>query len=77
MALWSLLGARRVTTIAWNLGVGWVSDVVKELKLKDVTKLHAGYGQIPDLSQGRSRLRHCVYLERHHVRGARPPCRLD
>src|SRR4030088_718304 len=50
MALWSMLGARPVTTIAWeSFGEGWVSDIVKELKLKDVTKLHAGYGEIPDL----------------------------
>src|SRR6266446_6885584 len=52
MALWSLLGARPVTTIAWeSFGEGWVSDIVKELKLKDVTKLHAGYGDLPDLSE--------------------------
>jgi len=52
MALWSLLGPRPVTTIAWeSFGEGWVSDVVKELKLKDVTKLQAGYGEIPDLSK--------------------------
>src|SRR3954449_8560294 len=52
MALWSLLGARPVTTIAWeSFGEGWVGDIVKELKLKDVTKLHAGYGEIPDLGK--------------------------
>jgi len=52
MALWSLLGARPVTTLAWeSFGEGWVGDIVKELKLKDVTKLHAGYGDIPDLSK--------------------------
>jgi phosphoserine aminotransferase len=52
MALWSLLGARPVTTIAWeSFGEGWVSDVIKELKLKDVTRLHAGYGDIPDLGK--------------------------
>lgn len=52
MALWSLLGPRPVTTIAWeSFGEGWVSDIVKELKLKDVIKLHAGYGEIPDLSK--------------------------
>ncbi len=40
------------TTIAWeSFGEGWVSDIVKELKLKDVTKLHAGYGELPDLSK--------------------------
>jgi phosphoserine aminotransferase len=52
MALWSLLGARPVTTIAWeSFGEGWVSDIVKELKLKDVTKLQAAYGDIPDLAK--------------------------
>jgi len=52
MALWSLLGARPVTVIAWeSFGEGWVTDVVKQLKLKDVTKLTAGYGEIPDLSK--------------------------
>src|SRR6201992_2211917 len=52
MALWSLLGARPVTTIAWeSFGEGWVSDIVKELKLRDVTKLHAPYGEIPDLAK--------------------------
>src|SRR3954466_6290202 len=52
MALGSLLGARPVTTIAWeSFGEGWVGDIVKELKLKDVVKLHAGYGEIPDLTK--------------------------
>ena len=52
MALWSLLGGRPVTTIAWeSFGEGWVSDIVKELKLRDVTRLHAGYGEIPDLGK--------------------------
>src|SRR5271163_4332810 len=40
MALWSLLGPRPVTLLAWeSFGEGWVTDVVKELKLKDVTTL--------------------------------------
>src|SRR5437899_4239428 len=52
MALWSLLGARPVTVLAWeSFGEGWVSDIVKELKLNDVTTLHAPYGDIPDLSK--------------------------
>ena len=52
MALWSLLGSRPVTMIAWeSFGEGWVTDVVKQLKLKDVTKLTAGYGDIPDLAK--------------------------
>jgi phosphoserine aminotransferase len=52
MALWSLLGARPVTMLAWeSFGEGWVSDVTKELKLKDVTVLKAGYGELPDLAK--------------------------
>ncbi len=52
MALWSLLGARPVTMLAWeSFGEGWISDVAKELKLKDVTILKAGYGELPDLTK--------------------------
>jgi phosphoserine aminotransferase len=52
MALWSMLGARPVTMLAWeSFGEGWVSDVQKELKLKDVTVLKAPYGALPDLSK--------------------------
>jgi phosphoserine aminotransferase len=51
MALWSLLGARPVTMLTWeSFGEGWVSDVAKELKLKDVTVLRAAYGELPDLA---------------------------
>ena len=52
MALWSLLGPRPITMLAWeSFGEGWVSDVQKELKLKDVTVLKASYGTLPDLSK--------------------------
>ena len=52
MALWSLLGPRPVTVLAWeSFGEGWVTDVVKQLKLKDTTVLKAGYGELPDLSK--------------------------
>src|SRR5271167_1170666 len=51
MALWSLLGARPVTMLTWeSFGEGWVSDVAKELKLKDAKVLRAAYGELPDLS---------------------------
>src|SRR6201988_368015 len=44
MALWSLLGPQPVTMLAWeSFGAGWVSDVAKELKLKNVSVLKAGY----------------------------------
>ncbi|MDB5551451.1 MAG: Phosphoserine aminotransferase, partial [Rhizobium sp.] len=49
MALWSLLGARGVDMGAWvSFGAGWVSDVVKELKLPDVRKFNADYGKLVD-----------------------------
>ena len=51
MALWSLLGARGVDMLAWeSFGAGWVTDVVKQLKLADVRKFEAAYGELPDLS---------------------------
>ncbi|MGK8234141.1 phosphoserine transaminase [Roseovarius sp. MS2] len=50
MAMWSLLGARPVEMLAWeSFGAGWVSDVVKQLKLDAVVKT-ADYGQIVDLA---------------------------
>src|SRR6202048_4331512 len=50
MALWSLLGARPVDMLTWeSFGEGWVTDVAKQLKLKDARVLKAGYGQIVDL----------------------------
>src|SRR4029450_1895420 len=52
MALWSMLGARPVTMLAWeSFGEGWVSDVTKELKLENVTVLKAAYGERPDLAK--------------------------
>jgi phosphoserine aminotransferase len=52
MALWSLLGAKPVTMLAWeSFGEGWVTDVEKQLKLKDVTVLKAPYGELPDLTK--------------------------
>ena len=49
MALWSMLGARPVTCLAWeSFGEGWVTDVVKQLKLNP-TVTTAPYGALPDL----------------------------
>ena len=51
MALWSMLGARGVDMLAWeSFGAGWVTDVVKQLKLEDVRTLKADYGTLPDLN---------------------------
>ncbi|WP_334176571.1 phosphoserine transaminase [Pseudoxanthobacter sp.] len=50
MALWSLLGARPVDMVAWeSFGEGWVTDVVKQLKLADARVIKAPYGELPDL----------------------------
>ena len=51
MAMWTMLGARPVTTLAWeSFGEGWVTDAAKQLKL-DPTIIRADYGQLPDLGQ--------------------------
>ncbi len=50
MAMWTMMGARPVTMMAWeSFGEGWVTDAVKQLKL-DATVVNAPYGEIPDLS---------------------------
>ena len=52
MALWSMLGARPVDLFAWeSFSEDWVTDTVKQLKLKDARTFKAAYGQIPDLKQ--------------------------
>ncbi len=52
MALWSLLGERGVDMVAWeSFGSGWVTDVVKQLKLADTRLFEAAYGDLPDLSK--------------------------
>ena len=52
MALWSLLGPRPVDVLAWeSFGEDWVTDAVKQLKIKDARTLKADYGKLPDLKQ--------------------------
>ncbi len=52
MALWSLLGQRPVDIFAWeSFGSGWITDVTKELKLKDVRSFVGDYGVLPDLTE--------------------------
>jgi len=51
MAMWTMLGGRPVTTLAWeSFGEGWVTDAVKQLKIEP-TVLRADYGELPDLTQ--------------------------
>jgi phosphoserine aminotransferase len=52
MAMWTMLGQRPVDALAWeSFGEGWVTDVVKQLKLKDARIIKADYGHLPDLTQ--------------------------
>jgi len=52
MAMWSLLGQRPVDLFSWeSFGAGWVTDVVKQLKLTDARSFVADYGDLPDFSQ--------------------------
>lgn len=52
MALWSMLGARPVDVFYWeSFGQGWLTDIVKQLKLEQVNEYGADYGLLPDLSQ--------------------------
>jgi phosphoserine aminotransferase len=51
MAMWTMLGARGVTALAWeSFGDGWVTDAVKQLKLEP-NVMRADYGQLPDLDK--------------------------
>jgi len=53
-AMWSMLGARPVQMLAFeSFGKDWVTDVVKQLKLKDTEVLEADYGLLPDLTKVR------------------------
>ncbi len=52
MALWSMLGARPVDLFSWeSFSEDWVTDTVKQLKLKDARVFKAAYGELPDLTQ--------------------------
>ncbi|MDC1208977.1 phosphoserine transaminase [Litorivicinus sp.] len=52
LAMWSMLGARDVDVFAWeSFGSGWLTDIIKELKLSGVNQYKADYGVLPDLCQ--------------------------
>jgi len=52
MALWSMLGPKPVDCFAWeSFGEDWVTDTIKQLKIKDSRVLKAEYGELPDLTQ--------------------------
>src|SRR5437868_15198021 len=74
MALWSLLGPRPVDLLAWeSFGEGWVTDVAKQLKLKDARVIKAPYGQLPDLSTVDTKTRDVVFTWNGTTSGVRVP----
>ncbi|MGI6246130.1 MAG: phosphoserine transaminase [Pseudochelatococcus sp.] len=74
VALWSLLGARGVDLLAWeSFGEGWVTDVVKQLKLEDARVIKAPYGELPDLSQVDTKTRDVVLTWNGTTSGVRVP----
>jgi len=51
MAMWSLLGPKGVDVLEWeSFSAGWVTDIVKQLKLPQVNVIRSEYGDLPDLS---------------------------
>jgi phosphoserine aminotransferase len=72
MALWSLLGARGVDLLAWeSFGESWVTDVIKQLKLKDARVIKAPYGELPDLSAVDTETRDVVFTWNGTTSGVR------
>jgi len=73
MAMWSMLGARGIDTFAWeSFGAGWVTDIEKQLKLNDLRKFDAGYGEVPDFSQA-DPVRDIIFTWNGTTSGARVP----
>jgi phosphoserine aminotransferase len=74
MAMWSMLGARPVTLLAWeSFGEGWVTDAVKQLKLADCEVITAPYGELPDLSKIDTKTRDVVFTWNGTTSGVRTP----
>jgi phosphoserine aminotransferase len=74
MAMWSMLGARGVDMVSWeSFGEGWVTDVVKQLKLADVRTITAPYGELPNLKKVDTRTRDVVFTWNGTTSGVRVP----
>jgi phosphoserine aminotransferase len=74
MAMWSLLGARGVDVLAWeSFGEGWVTDIVKQLKLSDVREFKAPYGELPNLKKVDTKTRDVVFTWNGTTSGVRVP----
>jgi len=73
MALWSMLGPKPVDCFAWeSFGEDWVTDTIKQLKIKDSRVFKADYGELPDLMQA-SPHHDIVFLWNGTTSGVRVP----
>jgi phosphoserine aminotransferase len=73
MAMWSMLGPKPVDAFAWeSFGEDWVTDVIKQLKLKDARIFKAEYGELPDLGQANPK-HDIVFLWNGTTSGVRVP----
>jgi phosphoserine aminotransferase len=74
MAMWTMLGARPSTIIAWeSFGEGWITDAVKQLKLKDCESVTAPYGELPNLKKIDTKHRDIVFTWNGTTSGVRVP----
>lgn len=72
MAMWSMLGARGVDMLAWeSFGSGWITDVVKQLKLQDARLFEAPYGELPNLKKVDTKNRDVVFTWNGTTSGVR------
>ncbi len=73
MAMWSLLGPRGVDVFSWeSFGAGWITDIEKQLKIEDLRKFTADYGEVPDFTQA-DPARDAVFTWNGTTSGARVP----
>jgi phosphoserine aminotransferase len=74
MAMWTMLGLRPVTMMAWeSFGEAWVTDAVKQLKLTDCDIVTAGYGELPNLKKIDTKTRDIVFTWNGTTSGVRVP----
>jgi phosphoserine aminotransferase len=74
MAMWTMLGARPVTMVAWeSFGEGWVTDAAKQLKLADCEIVTAPYGELPNLKKIDTRTRDVCFTWNGTTSGVRVP----
>jgi phosphoserine aminotransferase len=74
MAMWTMLGARPITMLAWeSFGEGWVTDAVKQLKLKDIEVVTAAYGELPNLKKIDTKIRDICFTWNGTTSGVRVP----